>query len=167
MKIKEGLVYNKFSGKIIGFTQLGDVNDSLLRLEQEGECPSVSKYCLALMVRGIFCNLEFPYAHFRTVGVTADLLLPIVDEAVYRLEIRGLKVISITADGASPNRKMFRLYSSEKDAVAHKTRNVYSTDGKRWLYFFVDPPHLIKTTRNCWANSGPGGTRHMQVWCML
>ena len=36
-------------------------------------------------------------------GVTADLLLPIVDEAIYRLEVRGHKVISITADGASPN----------------------------------------------------------------
>ncbi len=43
MKIKEGLVYNKFSGKIVGFTTLGDVNYSLLRLEQEGECPTVSK----------------------------------------------------------------------------------------------------------------------------
>ena len=57
-----------------GFTELGDINDSLLRLEQEGECPLVSKYCLASMVRGILCNLKFPYSHFGTEGVTADLV---------------------------------------------------------------------------------------------
>ena len=100
---------------------------------------------------------------FGTRGATADIQLPIVDEAVYRLELGGLKIISITADGASPNKKMFKLYSCQRDklSVPYKTRNPYSPDGKRWLFFFVDPPHLIKTTRNCWANSGPNGTRHM------
>ena len=92
MKIKKGLVYNKHSGKIIGFTDLGDINDDLLRLEQEGEHPDVAKYVLAVMVRGTLCELEFPYAHFGTRGITADLLFPIVDEAVYRLEARGLKL---------------------------------------------------------------------------
>lgn len=34
MKIKEGLVYNKVSGKVIGFTELGDINNDLSQLEQ-------------------------------------------------------------------------------------------------------------------------------------
>ncbi len=104
MKIKEGLVFNKYSGKIIGFTQLGTINDDLLRLEQE-EHPPFAKYVLAIMVRGTL--LEFPYAHFGTRGITADLMFPIIDEALYCLESRGIKIISITADGASPNRKLF------------------------------------------------------------
>ena len=155
-------MYNKHTGKIIGFTKLGDINDTLLKIEQVDDRPSVSKYLLALMVRSTLSNLNFPYG---TLGVTADMLLPIVDEAIYRLESRGLKVISITAGGASPNRKMFQLHSSQHDSlpVPYKTPNVYSPNGKRWLYFYVDPPHLVKTTRNCWANSGPCGTRHMQV----
>ena len=64
MKIKEGLVYNKHTGKIIGFTALGDINDTLLKIEQEGEHPMVSKYVLTLMIRGTLCGLQFPYAHF-------------------------------------------------------------------------------------------------------
>ena len=32
------------------------------------------------------------------------------------------------------------------------TGNIGST------FFFVDPPHLIKTVYNCWANLGPSGT---------
>ena len=75
MKIKEGLVFNKYSGKIIGFTQLGTINDDLLRLEQE-EHPPFAKYVLAIMVRGTL--LEFPYAHFGTRGITADLMFPII-----------------------------------------------------------------------------------------
>ena len=44
MKIKEGLVYNKYSGEIIGLTNEGDINDDLLRLEQTaGEHPPIAK----------------------------------------------------------------------------------------------------------------------------
>lgn len=31
----------------------------------------------------------------------------------------------------------------------HKVPNPYASDG-RDLLFFSDPPHLMKTTRNCW-----------------
>ena len=39
MKIKEGLVYNKVSGEIVGFTNIEDINQELLRLEQESDHP--------------------------------------------------------------------------------------------------------------------------------
>ena len=163
MKIKEGLVFNKYSGKIIGFIELGSINNDLLRLEQEGEHPDLAKYILALMVRGTLCQLEFPYAHFGTKGITADLMFPILDEALYRLESRGIKIISVTADGASPNRKLFSMFNSDRSTVSYKAPNPYSSDGKRSLFFFVDPPHLIKTVRNCWSKSGSTSTRHMVV----
>ena len=35
MKIKEDLVYDKRSGKIIGFTSLGDIGDILSEMEQQ------------------------------------------------------------------------------------------------------------------------------------
>ena len=34
MYVKESLVYDKHTGKIIGFTDLGDVNNCLISLEQ-------------------------------------------------------------------------------------------------------------------------------------
>ena len=60
------------------------------------------------MVRGLLFKLEFPYAHFGTEGVTADVLYPIVWEAVRLLEADGVKVLCVTADGASPNGKFSR-----------------------------------------------------------
>lgn len=167
MKVREGLVFNKHSGEIIGFTSLGDINNDLLHLEQEGERPLIAQYILVLMVRGILFKLEFPYAHFATRGATGDLLFPMIWEAIRRLEARELKVICITADGASPNRKLFRMHHNKGDSSSffYKTRNVFSAD-QRWLYFISDPPHLIKTVRNCWSHSGITGTRHMKV-CIL
>ena len=162
MKIKEGLVYNKYSGEIIGFTHLGDINDELMKLEQDGDHPPVATHVLALMVRGLLFKLEFPYAHFATRSVTADAIFPIMWEAVRILEGAGLKVLCITADGASPNRKFFRMHD-KKASIVYKTRNPFSED-QRWLFFIADPPHLIKTVRNCWSHSATSGTRHMKVF---
>jgi hypothetical protein len=58
------------------------------------------------------------------------------------------------AKGATHNRKLFQLYGKDDDAsnVTYKTKNVYATDD-RHIYFISDPPHLLKTTRNCFAKS--------------
>ena len=125
MKVKEGIVYNKYNGEVIGFTNIGDVNNDLLRLEQEGSRPFVAKYLLVLMVRGTLFNLTFPYAHFTSEGITADLLFPIIWEAVRRLECNEIKVISVTADGASSNRKFFRLHSIPGDSSTQGTESVH------------------------------------------
>ena len=118
MKVKEDLVFSKHSGEIIGFTNLGNINDELLRLETGGQ-PDVAKQILMLMVSGFLFKREFPYAHFGTRGVTADVLFPIVWEGIHRLEARELKVLCVTADGASPNRKFFRMHYVKKDSSTY------------------------------------------------
>lgn len=70
MKVKEGLVFNKYSSEILGFTNLGDINDDLLRIENEGEYSAIAKHVLVLMVRGIMFKLNIPYAHFWSRDAT-------------------------------------------------------------------------------------------------
>ena len=156
MKIKEGLIFNKHSGELVGFENLGDLNNELAKLEEEGAAPTIAKQVLVLMVQGLMFALKFLYAHFSTCGCTADQLYPIIWDAIRRLEAGGLKV---TADGASPNRKFFQLHHKSQDSCTYpyKAQNMYSFDN-RWVYFFADPPHLIKTVRNCWYHSGSNGT---------
>ena len=55
-----------------------------------------------------------------------------------------------TFDGASINRKLVCLHSKNDDLIS-KILNPCSIEA-RPFYFFFDPPHLIKTTRNCWAS---------------
>ncbi len=76
---------------------------------------------MVLLVRGLFFKLNFPYAHFPTrKGIVADMLFPI---AIRQLEAIGFKVISVTADGASPNRKSFRM-NGNGSGLTYKTHNL-------------------------------------------
>lgn len=61
-------------------------------------------------------------------------------------------MLVITADGASCNRKFFRMHKSGK-GLTYKTVNIASEE-RRPIFFISDPPHLVKTVRNAWANSG-------------
>jgi len=80
------------------------------------------------------------------------------------LEIAGLTVIAITADGASNNRKFFRMQAIpeySKHGVTYKVPNLYQPE--KFIYFVADVPHLMKTVRNAWYNSRHNGTRHLEV----
>ena len=156
MKIKEGIVYDKHECIIKGFVDLGQVNNTLLSFEQSiHTTPQVAKEMLVFMVRGIFTKLTFPYAQYPTRGITADCLFPIAWEVVKNLECAGFKVISLTGDKASANRKFFAMHNltqSQPSKETHKIRNPYSIE-ERDIFFLSDAPHLIKTVRNCWSNS--------------
>ncbi len=93
-------------------------------MENEDSHPAVAKYMLVLMVCGLLFDLKFPLA------VTADILHLLVWEAVRLLELTGLKVLCATADGASPNRKFFRIHKLDvtESNLVHKTCNPYSSE---------------------------------------
>jgi len=82
--------------------------------------------------------------------LSGDLLHKPLWDCVYRLENCGFKVVFVTADGASVNRALFRKHDSSSKLV-HKVPNKYSSDGQ-YIFFFSDPPHRLKTARNCWAS---------------
>ena len=171
MKIKEGLVYDKNECRIIGFIDLGPVNNAFASFERTldesgSRTAPIAKQILVFMVRGIFMKLKFPYAQFPTSGVSGSSLFFLAWEVVRNLEVAGFKVVSLTGDGASPNRRFFQLHYracglSRSDCV-HKVLNPYSKE-KRYIYFFSDVPHLMKTVRNCWSNSC-GHSHKRSLW---
>ena len=119
--------------------------------------PVLAKSMLVLMVRGLFQNMNFPYAQFACTDLTGDLLVDPIWEAIARLERQGFKVMGITCDGASVNRRFWKIHA-KNDKNLYKIPNIFSSDG-RFLYLISDPPHLLKTTRNCWY----GLTRNLIV----
>lgn len=97
MHIREDLVFNKHSGELVGFVNLGDINQHLVAFEQalSGErqpSPPLASTMMVFMVRGLFTKLQFAYAQFPCGSITGDLLFGPLWEAVYRLERRGFKV---------------------------------------------------------------------------
>ena len=110
-------------------------------------------------------ELKFCLAHFATTGVTADQIMPLFWDAVCILEVNcNLWVIAATSDGASPNRRFYRMHKAmdggtDKD-VCYCTVNLFARH--RYIYFFSDSPHLVKTARNCLLHSGSDKcTRYM------
>ena len=91
--------------------------------------------------------------------------MPLFWDAVCILEVNcNLWVIAATSDGASPNRQFYRKHKAmdggtDKD-VCYRTVNLYAR--QRYIYFFSDAPHLVKTARNCLLHSGSDKcTRYM------
>ena len=161
MKIQAGLVFNKVTGELIGFVDLGDPDVNFAVLEKS----ELATHVLVIFVRGFATDLKFALANFGTCGITAFQLVPFFWKAVGILELTcNLWVVSATSDGASPNRKFFRIHfglggDADKEVV-YRVKNLFALD--RFIYFFSDAPHLLKTSRNCLYHSGYGRcTRYM------
>ena len=160
--IRADLVYDKHVGSLLGFVNLGEVNNHLMRFEgevvgEEEELQQLANSMVVFMVRALFYNFNFPYVQFASNTLSGDVLMEPLWEAVFRLERMGLAVLTLTCDGASSNRRLWKLHSSDtSDELLHKVPNVFAPG--RSLYFFCDPPHLLKTTRNSWYNY------HRSLW---
>ena len=91
--VREDLIYEKHSGTLIGFSNLGEINTHLLAFENEiNGSTAQAKTVMVLMVQGIFTKLQFAYAQFPVAKLTGDLLFDPFWEAISRLERLGLKV---------------------------------------------------------------------------
>ena len=70
--------------------------------------------------------------------------------ALYYLLSIFIQVLATTFDGASVNRRFVAIHDT-KSPLVYKLKNLHAEED-RFIYCFSDPPHLIKTVRNCWAS---------------
>ena len=126
----------------------------------------IASHVLLFLIRGIINPFKFSLANFATTNVTAVQLFSLFWKAVGILERKCfLRVIVATCDGASSNHKFFDMHryfesNASTTGIIHKVQNSFAST--RYLYFFSDPPHLLKTTRNAFYKSrSPCGKRYM------
>ena len=191
MHIHEDLVFDKHTGAMVGFANLGDINEHLVQFEKgladdRPAAPQLAKTMVVFMVRSLFSKLQFPYAQFPCASLSGELLYDPFWEAVRRVENCGLKVccmhvfrcihhvtqyipprtltlqvLGATLDGNAVNRRLIKLHQPSSDLV-YKVQNPFAQE-KRFLFFFSDPPHLLKTIRNCWQSKH----RTLEVCCLF
>ena len=82
MHIKEGLIFNKNTGNLVGFVELGDVNDAFIKYsnsESDSDLSSVplTKSFLFIMVRGLTSDLTFAYAQFPVESLKGSQMFPL------------------------------------------------------------------------------------------
>ena len=84
MKIKANLIFDKVTGELIGFTDLGNPEVNYCSLE---EVDSLASHALVFLVRGIFTNLKFNLAYFATHNLTGAQTMPLFWQAICILEL--------------------------------------------------------------------------------
>lgn len=107
----------------------------------------LSKEVLLLMVSSINSDFKIPIGYFLSAGMGGDEKASIIDEALFKLKATGVKVASITCDGAHANisalKKLGAQYNKEKPYFPNPHDIEYN------VYLFLDPPHMLKLVRNC------------------
>ena len=73
---------------------------------------------------------------------------------IERLTRTGCYILGVTCDEGSFNRRLFQLHQlpeDPKEKIIYKALNPFTNQVEEIL-FFTDPPHLLKTIRNCFQN---------------
>ena len=160
MKIKSNLVFDRVTGELIGFTDLGDPSLNYGTIEEE----SIASHILVFLLRGLCTNLKFPFA---TKNVTSHQTMSLFWEAVFILEKNcNLWLLTATEDGASTNSYFFRMHEGLDDEITdsefcYRTINIWTR--YQYIYFLSGVPHLIKTLRNCLFHSSFGESSRL-LW---
>ncbi len=135
-------MFDKHSNELIGFVDLGDDDVTVV----------------AFVIRGVASDWKYILGYFSTENVTSYRLMPLFWKAVSILELGcNLWVCAAVSDGASLNRKLYALHAGLvgnefNGDIVYRTVNLFAP--VRFIYFFSDAPHLLKTARNCLFNSG-------------
>lgn len=132
--------WNSAQKEFLGHVAVGEPK------EYENFSP-LSKEVLLLMISSINSDFKIPIGYFLSAGMSGDEKASIIDEALLRLKTTGVKVASITCDGAHANisalKKLGAQYNKEKSYFLNPHDIEYT------VYLFLDPPHMLKLVRNC------------------
>ena len=97
MHIRKSLVFDKHSGGLVGFVNLGDINQHLMEFEkalsEDSSPPTMANSMTVFMLRGLFTSFTSCSHSFRAPALLhGDLVYDPFWEAVCRAERCGLKV---------------------------------------------------------------------------
>ena len=100
MHVKHDLVYDKHSGSLIGFVDLGSTNNQILEFEKalaaETTDRALAKTMLVFMVRGLLYKFNYPYVQFACSDISGSQMFDPMWEAVSRLERLGFYVLGLS-----------------------------------------------------------------------
>ncbi|XP_071964864.1 uncharacterized protein [Antedon mediterranea] len=152
VKIESGPEFSKFTGNLVGFSDIGDLSNEISELERKsnGKEEQLATHMLMVMMRGIFSDMNVSVGFFTTDSLKGSQLYQIMKEVIDKVEAAGFLVHGIIGDGSPSFRNLFKI--SALDGNKHYMVN--PVDSSRKIYFFSDVPNLLKTIRNDVENSG-------------
>lgn len=104
---------------------------------------------LVLQFQSLTDKYTQPIAVFASQSaVKGEDLARLVLKAICLLENAGALIHGVISDGASTNRKMWKILQIDSSIDGLKTYFPHPLDDKRKVFIFSDTPHLIKCVRN-------------------
>jgi hypothetical protein len=149
MSIKEGLVFDPKNWELVGFTDICENNITDTVTTKSDAVDKLATHVLQFFFRSTFFNFDFPCAFFLTRNTTSVQLNRLFWLGVSMLHTYGFDVIISCCDGASSNRSFIEINTGDSSKCS--CHNPFT--GKP-IFFFSDPPHLIKKLRNNLYSSG-------------
>ena len=108
IKIQENFEFDKSTGDLIGFVDLGDPE---LNFSTFADATRLASHVMVFYIRSLAKKFKFSFAYFGTNGMNAYQIMTMFWDAVSILELTcKLPVICAVCDGASPNRKFFKMH---------------------------------------------------------
>ena len=151
VKINEGLVFDPQNWELVGFTDLCE--DEFAKANGQATTANgkdkLATHVLQFFFRSVFFKFDYPCAFFLTKNLTSLQLNRLFWLGISMLHSFGFEVLVSCCDGASCNRS-FVLMNVTNDNKSY-CQNPFSGMP---LFFFSDPPHLIKKLRNNIHSSG-------------
>ena len=129
MKLKSGLAYSTSTGQLLGFVNVGDINNEFREFEThvKKDSDELATHAFMIMVRGIFCSVKQAVAFYPTSTLRSGEIYDCVMRTVLKVETAGLKVRAVVSDGASCNRKFYKMCSNA-DSGGHYAMNPVDTE---------------------------------------
>lgn len=140
MAIRRHAQWNSSKNKFDGFVDIGRTS------ENEDNLP-LAKDALVYLISGIVNDFKIPIGYFLTNGLNGHERAALLNEALIRLNEIGVEVICITFDGLPANFTMCRLLGADFDSGKGYISD--PVQPQRKIYVILDPPHMLKLTRNC------------------
>lgn len=114
------------------------------------------------MVKGTASKVQSVVASYGVSKLSKEDLHDFVWEVTGAMELNGVRIVAMVCDGSTINRGFIDMQprASSDSEITYDTPNIY--DPSRSIVFISDPPHLLKTIRNCLYNSGRKRCRQMK-----
>lgn len=137
MAIRKHLDYDSHKQEFIGYTDLGNGQDSTTE----------AKEALVIMMVGVTAGWKAPVAYYLTAGLTAESQKVLVSHLLSKLAELNFEVTAITMDGHPTNVAMASLLGAKLEIRLNATQPFFMLDGRK-VYIIFDLCHMIKLLRN-------------------
>jgi len=141
MEIKKHVDYDRHTGKIHGFTNLG--NGPL-----DGPSQPQATKVLAVVAVGLLGHWKLPLGYYLTDGANSQVQCSIITDIVTKLWECGSYAVSVTFDGLSCNLKTVELLGGSLDVDQMRSCFRHPVVRDCYVRIILDACHMVKLMRN-------------------